>query len=457
MTERAKRFVILLNRGLDNRVEVLPPVRDMDSSASTSDQGYSFYFHKKNQRAQDEFRQMITDERTHEGQKIKQWRDFVAAEKAKKNGKILSPTSILKFIDFLANEIIERHRLRQYQISDQGMLNVCCHLYCQRVLFPLLNEEVACFQTDQERKMDREFHRKIRWVRSLTQEQIGIDPKLQFLCHHCANLSGNSTADVHNRVAYGAAVDVLSKLDNDNNEMVCSDMVYVILKAIQTLFKQATFYAKANMRCTHRSQLPSLDSLELSPACHQSTQNSTSPSTSSNCESNSTSTTSTTSITCSDPISATATSSETELSHPSATSDSPDNLSTSASTTTASSFTNSARKVPLTIEPTETALDPSTDLPSPKPPHLSADMLFPIVVWVVLHARVSHIHTSLGFLDRFLPHEQKHFGELGMSLTLIKAAASHINDLDPATYDVDLTPFSPASPASPASPPDSTQ
>jgi len=57
---------------------------------------------------------------------------------------------------------------------------------------------------------------------------------------------------------------------------------------------------------------------------------------------------------------------------------------------------------------------------------VSADSLFPIVVWTVIHCKVSTIHILISHLERFLPRDQKQFGEVGMCLSLIEAAVFHV-------------------------------
>ena len=57
---------------------------------------------------------------------------------------------------------------------------------------------------------------------------------------------------------------------------------------------------------------------------------------------------------------------------------------------------------------------------------LSADDLFPILVWIMVHCRVSDIHLRLGYLQKFLDENVKYFGEVGMCLSLVQAAAEFV-------------------------------
>merc|ERR1712129_322462 len=57
---------------------------------------------------------------------------------------------------------------------------------------------------------------------------------------------------------------------------------------------------------------------------------------------------------------------------------------------------------------------------------LSADDLFPILVWIMVHCRIDDIHLRLGYLDKFLDENVKFFGEVGMCLSLVQAAAEFI-------------------------------
>merc|ERR1712154_622540 len=57
---------------------------------------------------------------------------------------------------------------------------------------------------------------------------------------------------------------------------------------------------------------------------------------------------------------------------------------------------------------------------------LSADDLFPILVWIIIHCRIDDIHMRLGYLQKFLDDSIKFFGEVGMCLSLVQAAAEFI-------------------------------
>jgi hypothetical protein len=65
---------------------------------------------------------------------------------------------------------------------------------------------------------------------------------------------------------------------------------------------------------------------------------------------------------------------------------------------------------------------------------VSADSLFPIVVWVVIHANLTHVHVALGHLERFLAEDQRNFGEAGMCLSLMEAAVMGVRGMTPDKY-----------------------
>ena len=56
----------------------------------------------------------------------------------------------------------------------------------------------------------------------------------------------------------------------------------------------------------------------------------------------------------------------------------------------------------------------------------SADDLFPILVWIIVHCRINDIHMRLGYLQKFLDDSIKYFGEVGMCLSLVQAAAEFV-------------------------------
>ena len=57
---------------------------------------------------------------------------------------------------------------------------------------------------------------------------------------------------------------------------------------------------------------------------------------------------------------------------------------------------------------------------------LSADDLFPILVWIIIHCRINDIYMRLGYLQKFLDDSIKYFGEVGMCLSLVQAAAEFV-------------------------------
>lgn len=51
---------------------------------------------------------------------------------------------------------------------------------------------------------------------------------------------------------------------------------------------------------------------------------------------------------------------------------------------------------------------------------LNADGIFPLVVWVVVQTGLSGMHALVGHMERFVPEQQKHFGEAAMCLSLVE-------------------------------------
>jgi len=99
-------------------------------------------------------------------------------------------------------------------------------------------------ETPAEREKDKLFPKRVAKLRAQTQTQIGIDPQFQLTCYHCVN-GGRPPAHAKDAIAFANAIACLSRLEHD---YVCSDMVYVVLKTIQMIYKQATAYASWNMK-----------------------------------------------------------------------------------------------------------------------------------------------------------------------------------------------------------------
>ena len=56
----------------------------------------------------------------------------------------------------------------------------------------------------------------------------------------------------------------------------------------------------------------------------------------------------------------------------------------------------------------------------PEEAAICADSLFPIIVWVTIHANLPDINMLIGHLERFVKDDIKFFGEVGISLSLIE-------------------------------------
>lgn len=67
---------------------------------------------------------------------------------------------------------------------------------------------------------------------------------------------------------------------------------------------------------------------------------------------------------------------------------------------------------------------------------ICADDLFPMVVYVVVHSRLSDINTRLGLLERYIKHEIKYFGEAAICLSLLQAAVAYISGRTPSEFDL---------------------
>mmetsp|Transcript_11334 Transcript_11334/g.22816 ORF Transcript_11334/g.22816 Transcript_11334/m.22816 type:complete len:285 (-) Transcript_11334:167-1021(-) len=88
---------------------------------------------------------------------------------------------------------------------------------------------------------------------------------------------------------------------------------------------------------------------------------------------------------------------------------------------------------------------------------IDADTLFPLVVWVFLHARIPGIHGWLNLISALSDQAVTNFGESGMALALAEAAASHICSMSPHDFCLDIpsglqSPGTPRPPSSPAHP-----
>lgn len=69
--------------------------------------------------------------------------------------------------------------------------------------------------------------------------------------------------------------------------------------------------------------------------------------------------------------------------------------------------------------------------------NVTADDLFPIIVWVVIHSGLEDINMRLGHMERCLPEHIKHRGEGGICLSLVEAAVAYICRMNPEQFKKD--------------------
>lgn len=67
---------------------------------------------------------------------------------------------------------------------------------------------------------------------------------------------------------------------------------------------------------------------------------------------------------------------------------------------------------------------------------VTADDLFPMVVFVVANAGLDDINQRLGFLERYIKEEVKFFGEPAICLSLLQAAVAYICERSPDEFDL---------------------
>lgn len=80
----------------------------------------------------------------------------------------------------------------------------------------------------------------------------------------------------------------------------------------------------------------------------------------------------------------------------------------------------------------ERAAQAASSHPIPTPASsetLHADNMFPIVLYVVIHAGIKQPHFLFGTLARFLPDDLRNFGTAGYALAMIESAVTHICDM----------------------------
>lgn len=169
--ERTKRMQNLIIKGLESRVELLPPPDPSDApevspentgGAAPSEIRTSFYFHKLNSRLQAEYRRLMCDERQNEGMIIKRWLTLLDGPQSEKSTKEVSPESITSFIAYLSKDVVGRHKLTG---ASPYLLGKCAGLYSQRLIYPLIKDVCRSLETDEERERDALFVQKVRyWI-----------------------------------------------------------------------------------------------------------------------------------------------------------------------------------------------------------------------------------------------------------------------------------------------------
>jgi len=395
--ERHKRLQDLIQKGVEHQ----PATRKLGDR----------YYHACNPHLQGQFRTMIADERTPEGQLLRQWREMLNDAGASN----ISPEAIEAFIQHLVLDMLKRYNLPR---DPELQVIPSLRLYVDRLVFPRVKDVLYHMETSREREGDLTLQRKCHWLRRLSEAQCEIEPifrqppdldQSKFPAHLRPSLPK------WEKLPYGYAIESLSKL---RNELVPSDIFHRILQSVRSIYDLATIYhdhtqskkeeAVSSMSVSLSSSISS--SLSLSASSSHSQQASASLSISSS-----------TSMSFSIESSS---SSSAAIDIPRPISPRPSGGS-SVSSSPADSIRLSPARTSLNSVGSEpvTASSPSVSKSPQKTPAMSrtkslkdtliisADSLFPIVVWVVIQAGLDNLHRCIGHIERFIPSQRSISGK----------------------------------------------
>jgi len=249
------------------------------------------------------FNCLVLDQRYSPGVLLHRW-----YSKIEKQPEV-EPTSITSFIDYLATYLISHYKLdpKYYQTIV---------LFLERLIFPriMTANKKPLFRsqmTEKEIEQDQLFRSKATWLRQLSQENIGINPKFCKKDIDESNLETCRKADV----PFGPCIEALV---GEARVQVPTDILQNILQAIRKINSCAQSY------------------------CNNNNEN--------------------------------------------------------------------------------------------KEIMIGADDLFPMVVYVVVHSKVRDINARLGFLERYVKHAVKYFGEAALCLSLLQAAVAYISSREPKDF-----------------------
>lgn len=411
----------------------------------------TLYYHSCNAADQLQWSAFLCDQREMEGQLLKRWMHLVADEDERRK---MRPTSVGKFVSLLCTHLITTYAL-------DTAVRSCCRLYTERLVFARIRDTLLSqCETQDERQRNKIFRQNLHWLRDVPPVALGFEDRLlpaQYqhttyeprrlttdgqLLAQSKHLSPGSrprhgSADYSvETVRVPAAIATPSTTNND------AQSESAFLARLESLFP-ITSALPGNVSA---AQQLSLELARHSTSTLQLIGNNSS----NNAEEGSKS-----------PLLRSTAATRTSIDHSTA----PGGIVRSMVPRVPHTFPY-AESIHLLAQvndvhaPADTAWrmrqavqtaykqaqiyvdehrkqqqQQSKDNDSTPQPAtqsfstLSADSMFPVMVWLVIHANLLSIHTALGHIERFLPEDARNFGETAMCCSLIEAAVTHCTQL----------------------------
>jgi hypothetical protein len=233
------------------RRESLRHILEQAANDSISTEKFGIYYHRSEKSVQSSFNRFILDERYHEGKTLRRWRTQtlprLLKEHPTKGPKVIRQFCrnfsefLLKEYDIPANENVVGESLVSPGETVQS-LNVV-ELFVDRLIYPRIQDILLTFRSNLETEMDAVLVEKFKWLRKLSQSEMGIAEEIQSVHDPFETSFKQVKSDFDlERFPYGLAIRVLSKIEGTEAASVPSDILYYCAKTMTTIEAQAKDY-----------------------------------------------------------------------------------------------------------------------------------------------------------------------------------------------------------------------
>ncbi|ETO21800.1 hypothetical protein RFI_15406 [Reticulomyxa filosa] len=191
------------------------------------------YFHPIDNGFQVTFEQLLLDPRFEESRIITKWKEL------EKKNKDINMSNISRFLFNLTETLLKNAELTADKPYFQPHFFDATHLMTCRCIFPR-SKELLQHILQKHHEKDRLYLKRLTWMASLTQEQIGIEEQFTCKIQH------------HSQPPYGQAITHIKMIDIVTT-LSPQDSVATLIESVHCIQKIASEYYRINCDADHNS------------------------------------------------------------------------------------------------------------------------------------------------------------------------------------------------------------